>query len=166
MSNIALEERFLHPGEYYFGAQPMLLKTLLGSCVSIVLWHAVTQCGGMCHIKLPRRIKRKSDCLDGTYAEDIEIILADFFKRVNIRPTEFRCGVYGGGAMFRTSSRVSSIGLANIEAANAIVKGFGLIPVEQLVGGAIHRRLSFNMASGELVIRENPILNRMGGDVI
>lgn len=166
MNNITLEERFLHPGEYYFGVQPMLLKTLLGSCVSIVLWHAGTKCGGMCHIKLPRRNRRKSDRLDGTYAEDIEVILTDFFKQVNIKPNEFRCGIYGGGAMFRTASSASNIGLSNIEAVNSIVKDFGLVPVEQLVGGSIHRRLSFNMASGELVIRESPVLNGMEGDGI
>ena len=42
----------LLPGELYFG-QRHLLKTLLGSCVAITLWHPQRQLGGMCHFLLP-----------------------------------------------------------------------------------------------------------------
>ena len=45
-------EVFLQPGELYFGDRYTRLRTLLGSCVSIVLWHREALLGGMCHYML------------------------------------------------------------------------------------------------------------------
>ena len=40
-------EIFLHPGEFYFGDRHTRIRTLLGSCVSIILWHPRLLIGGM-----------------------------------------------------------------------------------------------------------------------
>lgn len=46
-------DRFLNPGEIFFGGSGFRVRTLLGSCVSIVLWHPNRHLGGMCHYLLP-----------------------------------------------------------------------------------------------------------------
>lgn len=46
---------FLQPGEWYFGEGNTRVRTTLGSCVAIVLWHPVRRIGGMCHYMLPSR---------------------------------------------------------------------------------------------------------------
>ncbi|MBL8511280.1 MAG: chemotaxis protein CheD, partial [Betaproteobacteria bacterium] len=46
---------FLQPGEFYFGDADTRIRTLLGSCVSITMWHPTRRIGGMCHYMLPTR---------------------------------------------------------------------------------------------------------------
>jgi chemotaxis protein CheD len=41
------------PGEYYFTNKPMLIVTVLGSCVAACLRDRVTGIGGMNHFMLP-----------------------------------------------------------------------------------------------------------------
>ena len=64
-------EIFLQPGEFYFGDEKTRIRTLLGSCVAIVLWHPKLRIGGMCHYMLPHSPReRHGQPLDGRYAED------------------------------------------------------------------------------------------------
>ena len=59
-------EIFLQPGEFYFGEGKTRVRTLLGSCVAITLWHPRLHLGGMSHYVLPNRQHRKKhDPLDG-----------------------------------------------------------------------------------------------------
>ena len=48
-------EIFLQPGDFYFGDRDTRIRTLLGSCVSITMWHPRLHVGGMCHFMLPER---------------------------------------------------------------------------------------------------------------
>lgn len=42
-------EVYLRPGDFCFGEGRLRITTLLGSCVSVVLWHPTQAHGGMCH---------------------------------------------------------------------------------------------------------------------
>ena len=72
-------EIFLQPGEFWFGDRDTRIRTLLGSCVSITMWHPRLRIGGMCHFMLPERGARAhADGLDGRYAGDaIELFLRE-----------------------------------------------------------------------------------------
>ena len=52
-------EIFIRPGEFYFGDGNTRIRTILGSCVAVTLWHPERHIGGMCHYMLPRRPRRK-----------------------------------------------------------------------------------------------------------
>ena len=96
-------EIFLQPGEFYFGTQKTRIRTLLGSCVAITLWHPTRHIGGMCHYLLPRQPQRKPDAtpmLDGRYAEDaMKMFLAEIM-RARTRAAEYQVKLFGGGRMF------------------------------------------------------------------
>ena len=42
-------EIFLQPGELWFGDEQTRIRTILGSCVAVTLWHPGRRIGGMCH---------------------------------------------------------------------------------------------------------------------
>jgi hypothetical protein len=46
------------------------LRTLLGSCVAITLWHPTRRIGGMCHFLLPERKRRTNEPPDGRYGDE------------------------------------------------------------------------------------------------
>ena len=63
---------FLQPGEHFVGDANYRIRTLLGSCVSITLWHPVRKIGAMSHFLLSSRtpVDEISRELDGRYAEE------------------------------------------------------------------------------------------------
>ena len=46
---------FLQPGEFFVADADYQLRTMLGSCVSITLWHPASRIGAMSHFLLPKR---------------------------------------------------------------------------------------------------------------
>ena len=67
-------EVILQPGELFFGKEDVVLKTVLGSCIAITLWHPEQKMGGMCHYMLPTR-GWPTTLLDGRYADEAITLL-------------------------------------------------------------------------------------------
>src|SRR5262245_20243998 len=63
-------EIFLQAGEFYFGGEKTRIRTLLGSCVAITVWHPKLRIGGMSHYMLPRSEERRvgKECGSGEAA--------------------------------------------------------------------------------------------------
>lgn len=91
---------FLQPGEFYFGDRDTRIRTLLGSCVSITMWHPVRLIGGMCHYLLPSRPGIVDSTLDGRYAEEAMLMFLQETARHNTNPSEYVVKIFGGGNMF------------------------------------------------------------------
>lgn len=96
-----LVEVFLQPGEYHFGDRNTRIRTLLGSCVSVVIWHPLLLIGGMCHFLLPQRSGRHSgSTLDGRYADEALQLLLQAASAAGTRAEEYQAKLFGGGNMF------------------------------------------------------------------
>src|SRR3954447_16549729 len=102
-----LIEIFLQPGECYFGDRYTRIRTLLGSCVAITLWHPKLLIGGMCHYLLPQRPGAQPAILSGKYADEAMRLLLGEIKRANTSPQDYEVKMFGGGNMFPTQHRAS-----------------------------------------------------------
>jgi chemotaxis protein CheD len=166
-------EIFLQPGEFYFGDRDTRIRTLLGSCVSITLWHPRLLIGGMCHFLLPSRGARKSAVLDGRYADEaLEMFLKET-RAAGTRPQEYQVKLFGGGNMFPGNrngldSKLSlfsaplgddcrSVSCKNAQAARTLVEQHGFVVTAQHLGGAGHRQILFDIWSGHVWVKHNPI---------
>jgi chemotaxis receptor (MCP) glutamine deamidase CheD len=58
---------FLQPGEYFVGDASYRVRTLLGSCVSITLWHLRLKIGAMSHFLLGSSARVPGAELDARY---------------------------------------------------------------------------------------------------
>ncbi len=145
-------EHFLQPGEVVFGGRQLRLRTLLGSCVALVLWHPQRLLGGMCHYMLPLRHGRDSGDLNGRYAADALALLFTFIRQAEARPEQFVVSVFGGGDMFPSARRHGGVGIGelNVHAARRLIKAHGLRCDVYHVGGQGYRSLVFDVASGSL----------------
>lgn len=148
---------FLGPGDFLFGDGRTRLRTLLGSCVAITVWHPQLRHGGMCHYLLPER-GGSPDGRDGRYADGA---LAMFLREMAARgtqPGDYETKLFGGGWMFAPRSgggngRATDIGCGNIEAGRRLLRRNGFrIVAEHLAGGG-HRHLVFDIASGDVWVR-------------
>lgn len=152
---------FLQPGDFYFGDRDTRIRTLLGSCVSITMWHPQLLVGGMCHYMLPgTRVSRRDKALDGRYADDVMHLFLEEIAKVGAKPAAFEVKMFGGGNQFpdRTANlNAISVPDRNIEAGHALLKQHGFILKATHLGGTGHRNLMFDVWSGYAWMKHVPV---------
>lgn len=159
-------EIFLQPGDFYFGDADTRIRTLLGSCVSITLWHPTLRIGGMCHYLLPTCDSQKARGTepDGRYGDEaIQLFVREISAR-GTKPEEYEAKVFGGGNMFPRLARQSAtmdIGNRNIALAKSALEQLGLTVKAKHVGDAGHRAIIFDVWSGDVWVK----YQRLTGDV-
>lgn len=140
----------LNPGDFHFGAAPLQLATLLGSCVTVTLWHPRRHLGGMCHILLPGRTPERGRPLDGRYADEAFALFDRAIARHASQPREYQAKLFGGGDMFPDAKTRLALGEQNIAAARALLRQRGIPLLAEHAGGAGHRKLEFDLDTGEV----------------
>ncbi|MDO8990163.1 MAG: chemotaxis protein CheD [Sideroxyarcus sp.] len=165
---------FLQPGDFYFGDRDTRIRTLLGSCVSIVCWHPKKLIGGMCHYMLPTRGLRRSGELDGKYADEaMELFLREIYA-ANTMPSEYQVKLFGGGNMFpqagnancprctpeaaysRPDGACPKVHCRNRQVAYYLVQKYGFAIHAEHLGGLGHRQLLFDVWSGYAWMKHVP----------
>lgn len=151
-----MDTLFLHPGELYAGRRLLLLKTILGSCVAVTLWHPGTKMAGMCHFVLPQRLRHGQpsvrDC-DGRYGQDaIEFLLAAA-RATDPVPAHFQVGVFGGASINETGLRSLTIGANNAQLAQLRLQQTGFRIDQMDIGGRGSRVLQLNTETGVTALK-------------
>ena len=150
-------EVFLKPGEFYFGDEKTRIRTLLGSCVAITLWHPKKKIGGMCHYMLPQRPRQKpGDQLDGRYAEDAMQMFMHELRHSRTLPGEYQVKLFGGGSMFERPEKFKSnmdISERNVEFGHYIILQYGFKLSGDDLGGKGHRNVILDLWNGDVWVR-------------
>jgi len=148
----AVHEVYLRPGDFCFGEGKLRITTLLGSCISIILWHPLLAHGGMCHYMLPSRNQPRGNLPpDGKYADEaMELFMLELKKRRTV-PAQYQVNVYGGGNMFDDKASYGmDIGKQNIERAYSLLDEQGFTVAYDHLGSFGHRKIAFEVWSGEV----------------
>lgn len=151
---------FLKPGEFAFASPGARIHTLLGSCVSITLWHPRLRIGGMCHFTLPSRSKHSSLAggPDGRYADEAMELFRRAAVRYSTRLTAYQAKIFGGGNLIRDNGEPvdDSIGSRNVTAAMQLLLQEGIEILVAHVGEFGHRRIVFDISTGDVWVRYQP----------
>lgn len=141
---------FLHPGAVFFGTGRGRVRTVLGSCVAVVLWHPQRRLGGMCHFVLPQRHGAREGELDGRYGDEALELLRRAAVRHRTTLGEYDAYLFGGGNMFPhvAASGAPLIGEQNIAVADAEARRLGLRVVKRDVGTARYRNVILDLTDG------------------
>ncbi|MEW6704447.1 MAG: chemotaxis protein CheD [Pseudomonadota bacterium] len=154
----AAREIYLSPGQMWFGSGDVVLRTLLGSCVAVTVWHERWRTGGMCHYLLPRREAAPADEPDGRYGEEALAWLARQLQRIGARAPQVQTKLFGGGRMFATGGDpAGEVQQRNVALARAWVAAQGLRVCGEHLGGDGHRQVVFQLRSGEVWLRHTPL---------
>lgn len=148
-------EIYLLPGEIHFAGENTRIHTVLGSCVSISLWHPLKRSGGMCHFMLPSRGKAGNGALDGRYADEAVQLLLRGIERIDVLPAACQVKLFGGGNMFQAKLPEKALDIAteNIAAARRLLDKAGFRIQAEDVGGRGHRRVIFDLSDGNVWVR-------------
>jgi chemotaxis protein CheD len=153
----------LQPGDWHVGEGNARIRTVLGTCVSIVLWHPDRRIGGMCHYMVPGRSPRTNG-LDGRYAEDAMQLLEEEVRVRGTRLAEYRIIVAGGGNMFPDTITVlrEHIGTKNARAARDFVRSLGLRCNCEHLEGVGHREVVLDLQTGRIQVSPSPTASMKG----
>ncbi len=148
------EHLVLMPGQMHLGQQAASVRTLLGSCVAITLWHPVRRIGGMCHFLLPQRQRRPGDAPDGRYGDEAVEAMVKTLQTLRAEPREFVAHLYGGADTMSGCSAVSfNIGERNIEQGWSLIDRYGFTLDGVDVGEDIPRVVALALTTGEVSMR-------------
>ncbi len=147
---------FLQPGEYRVAGRHCRLHTLLGSCVSITLWHPGLIVGAMSHFLLSERSGSVAPELDGRYAAEATTLMLQALGRHGARGEECQAKLFGGGNMFPLQSRGDEprVGEKNGHAARQLMRDCGIPIVSESLFGIGHRRIIFDIDTGDVWSRQ------------
>lgn len=147
---------FLLPGEYFVGGAECRIRTLLGSCVSITLWHPKRRIGTMSHFLLSTRNGAKESGLNSRYGEEaLELMLAEL-RAMGVDPAECQAKIFGGSKMFPglDGKKSGNIGRQNGEVALRLLRAHGIPVVSESLYGVGHRSIIFDISSGNVWSRQ------------
>lgn len=144
-------------GDCAFALKPVLLTTVLGSCVCVTFHHPGRKAGGMFHAMLPDKGLRRntSHSRTCTFADLAVDAMLERFAAAGMPAQELTVKIFGGANTLESSFKpglrdMLDVGRKNVETALATLAGHGLTPVRQDVLGPQGRKLFFATATGEV----------------
>lgn len=147
----------LAPGDFVYGVKgKQKYFTVLGSCVSLVMWHPASRFYAMCHYINPQRPVADGSygLVRGRYADQVLPYLAKQLFKHAIDPLELELTLCGGASSGASDhlARHYQIARLNIEAAHEFIRKNQLHIKLEDTGGQLARRLRFDSSTGELDI--------------
>ncbi len=146
---------YLHPGEYHFATVPTVIHTVLGSCVSIVLFNEIKKIGAMCHAVMdmePASTQSKG-CYH--YVDCVFNEMLENFAEYGVAADRLMVKLFGGSRLLQGRNSLSNLnpGNKNILMAKKIIQEYGYQVVTEDCGGSQGRKIFFCTHTGEVFLK-------------
>lgn len=150
----------LKPGELYVAVDPVIIATVLGSCVSVTMYSPRLKISAMCHGVLPGNGDSDIYSKENFKFVDCSILyMANKMKQLGISPSELDVKLFGGSDRLnpncneQASNRLMCIGKQNVEKAKQVLISSGLKITAFDVGGRQGRKLFFYSETGKIFMK-------------
>ena len=145
---------FLQPGELFTSETPVKVKTVLGSCVAIVMRAPRQGLAAVSHCMLPEagdsgRALPRVEALRYVNAT-VEIMVRAFSAR-GIGCAELEVKLFGGAQ--KVATETYRIGAKNVEAARAALARHGLSVSASVTGGSHGTVIEVDTATGVVMVK-------------
>jgi chemotaxis protein CheD len=149
-------------GQWAVAAAPTKIRTLLGSCVGIILYDRAARVGGLAHIVLPR--SRGAVDHPGKYADTaVPALIADLERTLRGKAAgRLVAKLAGGASMFalgagsnsaESANPTRNIGRMNQEAVEQILADLRIPILARDLGGETGRHVTLDTATGLVLVR-------------
>ncbi|MFC1670650.1 chemotaxis protein CheD [Spirochaetota bacterium] len=161
------ESIFLKLGEIVITDKPVLIRTVLGSCLSVIFYNKKTKLSGICHAQLPERYDGNSDCFDNcpvnckTKVADscdfkyvtcsIQYMIDEFSKRA-IPKDKIDIKIFGGASVIPNIKNNQTIGESNFNTAIKLLNENKMNVKQKVVGGKQGMNLYFLPETGDVYL--------------
>lgn len=146
-----LEKIYLKPGDLVVAEKPVMVTTVLGSCISVTMFHPQTGIAAICHAMMPDGGSPDSF----KYVDSVIHCMVLYFRQRKIPREEIQVKVFGGADMFNCiESNNSTVSRRNVIVATRCLHDYGLIPAVSDLGGKEGRKLIFRTDSGAVFLKK------------
>jgi chemotaxis protein CheD len=144
---------YLYPGQIFTASQPLLVSTILGSCIAVCLWDEKARLAGINHYLLPSDpVRGQSDLRYGNIA--IERLI-DEMVAAGAATQRLVAKIAGGASILgHSASARQSIGDQNAAVARQALQKHGIAISAEKTGGERGRKLLFHTGNGLAFTRE------------
>lgn len=141
----------IHIGGIWASRRPSVVRTVLGSCISVCLRDPIALVGGMNHFMLPDTVG--DDAASALYGVNAMELLINRCMQEGADRARLEAKVFGGGHVLRTKTGESSVPLKNINFAFHFLETENIRVVAQDIGGFAARTLMFCTDSGRVLLK-------------
>ncbi len=146
--------KYLLPGDLFYFDTPVMINTVLGSCVSVTMFARCQMLGIISHSMLPGPDVHPGGIANFKYTDSSLLHMADILKGRGIHPEEVEVKVFGGSDMFSVTNAAFSVGQKNIAAALLLLGKMKFKVMAQDTGGQFTRKLYFSTETGIVYVRK------------
>ena len=137
---------YLLPGQVCVSKEPVVVTTVLGSCISVTMFASRLRIGAICHARLPSG--RGKDELD--YVDNAVTYMVETLEAMGVKKGEMEVKLFGGADVLnQAKGSGKSIGQQNIEIALEVIEQLGLELAGQVVGGSLGLKVRFQTSTGK-----------------
>jgi len=138
-------------GDLKITQAPHVLKTLLGSCIGVVLHDPINKIGGLLHVMLPR--KSGNDLKITKYANTgLPYFIYQMVTHTGASRGSLYAKIFGGAKMFETNG-LFNIGESNELEVRQILKKEGIRIAASRTGGVKGYNILFDTETGDVTCR-------------
>lgn len=135
------ETYFINPGELIFSKEPIIIKTVLGSCVGVCLYDKKNGFAGLCHYLLPGA---EDDSASTKYGNVAIPLLIKKFLNNGSQIRDLEASVFGGAFILFDNREFFFIGDKNIDIAYTVLRKYRIFIRESRTGGEEGLRIYFD----------------------
>ncbi|MDD2365271.1 MAG: chemotaxis protein CheD [Desulfuromonadaceae bacterium] len=144
---------YLKPGEVVVSRKPLLVSTVLGSCVAVTMFSSSKSFAAICHAMLPENFGSESDF---RYVDTAIRHINDKIRQNGVG-NDLVVKLFGGAQVLNVAEKKSqkkTIGDQNVTAAEKILSELGFNISARDTGGLQGRKLFFCTRSGDVYMRK------------
>ncbi|MDA3901760.1 MAG: chemotaxis protein CheD [Spirochaetes bacterium] len=152
-------------GEYRTAFSPAILRTILGSCVSLALYDPIIHVGSMGHVVLPEFFK--SSGTEERFADRMIPLMITDLQKKGARIDRLIARIAGGANMYSRPGGpiLFDVGNSNVRAVKRLVTELDIPILSNVCGGHSARIVTFDLSNGRVRVDEiKPEISVMKGD--
>ena len=138
-------------GDIVVSREPVILKTILGSCVAVCLWDKKLRSGGLNHCLLPQD-PGASEKPSNYCFSSVDMLVETMIKQGSNK-SNLCAKVFGGGKVMSVLSRSFNIGEENVSMAKKKLSGHGIPVISEFTLDNQGLGLLFYTNTGKVFIR-------------
>ena len=149
----------IHIGGLYATGNPVVIETVLGSCVAACLYDSASRIGGMNHILLPGKPDMKHFSENARYGINAMELLINRIMELGACRQRIVAKVFGGSHLFPSISEENGTGKKNITFVMEFLKREKIKVISKNTGGHDSRRIYFHTDTGDVFLKRTESVN-------
>lgn len=142
----------IHIGGLRTSREPLVLDTVLGSCIATCLYDSVSAIAGMNHFMLPDGLDPGNPNSTRYGVHAMELLLSEMMKLGGNRK-RFQAKVFGGGHVLKLRESLDGVPQRNIQFARQFLDAEQIPIVKEDVGGYQPRRVLFHTHTSRVFVK-------------